>query len=128
MRMETTDVGKPSSWVKYRPSLCDDCRAHCCQLPVEVSPADLVRMGLATTDEAQGSLKKLAKKLMKARIIQSFKSRPQLLILEQKPNGDCLFLGVDRRCTIYETRPQVCRNFPEIGPRPGFCPSLKKKQ
>jgi Fe-S-cluster containining protein len=30
--------------------------------------------------------------------------------LQQKRNGDCLFLG-ERGCTIYERRPSVCRLY-----------------
>lgn len=123
---ELCDVGRPSTWVRYRPRLCEGCRAHCCQLPVEVSPADLVRMGLASPDEKQESIKRLGQRLLKEGVIQSFHARSRLFILEQKQNGDCRYLGADRRCTIYETRPDVCRQFPEIGPRPGYCPALLK--
>nr|WP_256595704.1 YkgJ family cysteine cluster protein [Chromobacterium violaceum] len=26
-----------------------------------------------------------------------------------------------RRCTIYERRPNTCRNHPKVGPKPNFC-------
>ncbi|WP_459943772.1 YkgJ family cysteine cluster protein [Desulfocastanea catecholica] len=29
--------------------------------------------------------------------------------------------GRTRRCTIYATRPETCRNHPRVGPRPGYC-------
>jgi len=29
--------------------------------------------------------------------------------MKQKPNGACVCLGDDQRCTIYETRPSICR-------------------
>lgn len=31
-------------------------------------------------------------------------------ILKHKPNGDCYYLG-EGRCTIYEDRPLICREF-----------------
>lgn len=31
-------------------------------------------------------------------------------MLEQKPNGDCVYLG-EHGCTIYEDRPIVCRSY-----------------
>lgn len=33
--------------------------------------------------------------------------------LDQKPNGDCIFLTKNKECAIYEIRPQFCRNYPE---------------
>jgi Fe-S-cluster containining protein len=32
------------------------------------------------------------------------------IALEQKPNGDCVYLG-DRKCEIWERRPILCRTF-----------------
>lgn len=31
--------------------------------------------------------------------------------LAQKDDGSCVYLGDDNRCSIYDRRPQVCRNF-----------------
>lgn len=31
--------------------------------------------------------------------------------LDQKDDGSCVYLGDDNRCSIYDRRPQVCRNF-----------------
>ncbi|MEK6624736.1 MAG: YkgJ family cysteine cluster protein, partial [Bdellovibrionota bacterium] len=36
------------------------------------------------------------------------------------------YLNEERRCSIYERRPETCRNHPKIGPRPNFCPYQKK--
>ena len=102
--------------------MCDGCWAACCTLPVEVSAYDLMRLELITEDEAASSLKKVAKRLMKEGIVQSFHPPRQLFILEQRFGRDCIFLGEDRLCTVYEARPEVCRKFPKIGPRPGHCP------
>jgi Fe-S-cluster containining protein len=94
-------------------------------LPVEASAADLIRLGLITEEEAAISLKEVARKLTKQKIIQSFSPKSQLFVLEQVSGRDCIYLGKDRRCTVYEKRPEVCRKFPKIGPRPGFCPASK---
>lgn len=32
------------------------------------------------------------------------------LVLQSTPNGDCVYLK-DNRCSIYETRPENCRNW-----------------
>lgn len=117
------DMGKPSTWVRFRPSLCEGCQADCCRLPVEVTAADLLRLGLVAPDECQGSLKRVARRLIEAGIVKSFSARTGLFTLEQRHGGDCQFLGTDRRCTVYERRPDVCREFPRIGPRPQYCPA-----
>lgn len=95
-------------------------------MPVEITLSDLVRMGLADADPAMESPKKIAKRLQKERIIKSYRASSGLFMLMQKSNDDCLFMGDDRLCTIYERRPEVCRAFPSIGPRPGFCPREDK--
>jgi Fe-S-cluster containining protein len=87
---------------------------------------DLMRLGLATEDEAAASLKKLAKRLQKEGIIRDFSPRTQIFIIEQRNGRDCIFLSKERLCTVYEKRPEVCRRFPTIGPRPGFCPAKRK--
>lgn len=116
------DSQRPSTWTRYRKGLCQGCWAGCCTLPVEVSAVDLIRLGLATEEEAAISLKILAKKLFRTKTIQAYKPKSQLFVLAQVGGRDCIYLGKDRLCTVYDRRPQVCRKFPEIGPRPGFCP------
>lgn len=112
-----------SRWTPFRPSLCKGCWAGCCHLPVEVSIEDLILMGIASEDDGSGSLKKLAKKLESQGIVKSFRSSTQLFTLQQRQDGGCRFLDHRNLCKIYATRPQVCRQFPSIGPRPGFCPA-----
>lgn len=125
--MSSPDAQRPSTWVPFKnKSMCQDCWAGCCTLPVEVSAHDLIRLELTDEEEAAVSLKQLAKRLMKERIIQAFNAKSQLFVLEQRHGRDCIYLGRDRLCTVYEKRPEVCRKFPSIGPRPGFCPAKKK--
>jgi uncharacterized protein len=125
MRCSMVEIDFPSTWVKYRKGLCEGCSAGCCTLPVEVSSEDLLRLGLANQDEVVGSLKKLARRLIKEGWVGSFRARTGLFTLAEV-RGGCVFLDKDRRCTVYERRPSVCRKFPlELGPRPGFCPAQK---
>ena len=109
--------------MKYRTGMCQGCWGGCCTLPVEVSAFDLMRLELIGEDEASGSLKKVARRLMKDGKIQHFNPRNQIFVLEQRQGRDCIYLHPKTRlCTVYEKRPQVCRSFPKIGPRPGYCP------
>jgi Fe-S-cluster containining protein len=96
-------------------------------MPVEIKISDLIRLGLVSEDEAEGSHKKIAKRLMKEKIVKSYRQGTEFFMLEQKYNGDCVFLDQNRLCTVYEKRPDTCRLFPKIGPRPGFCPGYPKK-
>ena len=125
--MSGIDVGRPSTWIPYRSGLCEGCWSGCCTLPVEVSVMDLVRLGVATEDEAAAGLKKLARRLEKDGVVQHFNSRSQIFTLEQRHGRDCIYLHPQTRlCTVYEKRPEVCRKFPKIGPRPGWCPAKRK--
>lgn len=120
------DQDRPSTWLRYQEKNCTACKATCCTMPVEVNAQDFVRLGLATEDEARAP-KKLFKKLKKAGVVRTFRASSGLYLLEQKGIRDCYFLGADRLCTVYEKRPDVCRDFPsKVGPRVGFCPYLPK--
>ena len=93
-------------------------------MPVEVKVADLIRLGIASIDEATNSIRKLAKRLKKEGFISSYREGTEFFMLTQKPNSDCYFLNSQTRlCTVYEKRPETCRQFPaEVGTRVGFCP------
>ncbi|MGE3974126.1 MAG: YkgJ family cysteine cluster protein [Bdellovibrionales bacterium] len=120
------DIDQPSTWSKYKDSLCHGCASNCCTMPVEITAPDLVRMELLDPEETTGSLKKAAKRLIREGIIKSFRAATGLFTLEQKSDRSCVFLSTDRRCTIYEKRPDVCRSFPtKVGPRVGYCPSKR---
>lgn len=97
-------------------------------MPVEVKLDDLVRLGVASRDEAQGSLKKLARRLTQTGILASYRAGTDLFMLSQKANSDCYFLDSQTRlCTVYERRPEVCRSFPKVGPRPEYCPFTNRR-
>jgi Fe-S-cluster containining protein len=129
----SVDPQRPTTWKVYKKGMCDGCFAGCCTLPVEVSAFDLIRLDLVTEDEASASLKKTANRLKRAGIVRSYHPQQGLFILEQRYGRDCLFLGEhDRLCTVYDKRPEVCRSFPKVGPKPGYCPArpnvVSKKQ
>lgn len=118
-----TDKDRPSTWIQYRAGFCAGCNASCCTMPVEVRLDDLLRLKVITIDEAQGSRRKMLKRLQKAGIVSSYREGTDLYLLQARPNGDCHFLHpISRLCQVYDLRPGVCREFPAIGPRPGFCP------
>ncbi|RYZ65332.1 MAG: YkgJ family cysteine cluster protein [Proteobacteria bacterium] len=125
--MSFVDIDRPSTWKFYRQGMCDKCYGGCCTMPVEVKLSDLIRLGVVTEDEALGSIKKVAKRLSREGIISSYRQGTELFMLSQKNIRDCYFLdSKTRRCTVYEKRPGVCREFPAIGPRPTFCPVTPK--
>lgn len=122
------DKDRPSTWKAYRSGLCEGCNAACCTMPVEINLEDLIRLKLISVDEASGSQKKIFRRLFRDGILSSFRDKTGLFMLTQKTNGDCYFLDERTRlCKVYDSRPQVCRSFPSIGPRPGFCPGEKIK-
>jgi Fe-S-cluster containining protein len=90
-------------------------------MPVEVNLFDLERLGLV--GEGELSPKKIARRLVGAKIVRHYRSATGLFLLQPKADGSCPFLGSDRRCTVYDRRPGVCRGFPrELGPRIHYCP------
>ena len=122
------DIDNTATWVKYSKRLCNHCAASCCRLPVEVQPADLIRMELMDEFELQVELKLVARRLTKQHLIEHFHSKSGTFILARMANGDCIFLERrTRRCTIYVQRPETCRNHPQVGPRSGYC-AFKKKE
>lgn len=122
------EIEKPSTWLKYKKGLCDTCNAGCCTLVVEVTCEDLVRLGLTDEWETENSLKGLIKRLKKSGVIKRYNFKTGKFVLTQYSGGDCQFLDKNRRCTVYEKRPEVCRNHPKaVGPRPGYCPYSPKK-
>jgi Fe-S-cluster containining protein len=92
-------------------------------MPVEIKGSDLLRLGLASEDELNESPKKVFSKLSRKGILRSYRASTGLFMLVQKTNSDCIFLDKSRLCTVYSQRPDVCRQFPSIGLRPGFCPA-----
>ncbi len=117
----------PNSWVKYRKGMCHSCQASCCKLPVEASLDDLLRIGVIDNFDLNEPIKNVAKQLQADRIIDHFNRKREKFTLARRANDDCIYLDQGtRRCTIYATRPEICRTHPLIGPKPNFCAYLEK--
>jgi len=118
------DVDRPDSWTRYRAGLCATCAANCCTMPLEVRLSDLVRLGWVDAFEAEHEdIRRIAKRLQKARLIDHFSHKHELFTLARRASGDCQLLdAATRRCTVYEQRPDTCRQHPQTkSPRPGWC-------
>jgi Fe-S-cluster containining protein len=89
---------------------CQRCTA-CCRWPGEVRLSD-------------GEIARIAafKGMSEIAFIQQFTRVTEDrrgLSLEEKPNGECVFLeGGD--CTVQPVKPQQCRDFPNLWNFPGF--------
>ncbi|MBU1564162.1 MAG: YkgJ family cysteine cluster protein [Proteobacteria bacterium] len=124
---QNADLENTRTWAKYSSKLCGHCVASCCSLPVEVKTEDLVRMQLIEEFSLQEDPKYIARRLIKERLVDHFHARTATFTLARRANGDCIYLDCStRRCIIYFSRPDTCRNHPGIGPRSGYC-AFKKK-
>ena len=94
------ELDRLETWQKYSAHMCGGCVSSCCTLPVEVKIKDLIRIG----------------------IVERYNNKSEIFTLQRMSNNDCLYLDRKTRfCTIYDKRPDTCRNHPKIGPRPGYC-------
>jgi Fe-S-cluster containining protein len=41
--------------------------------------------------------------------------RTFIVHLEREPDGSCVYLGQHGRCSIYESRPETCREYSCVG-------------
>jgi Fe-S-cluster containining protein len=116
------DVDDISTWTKYEPWLCETCRANCCSLPIEATIPDLIRMGVVTESEAKVPIETLETRLKQEGVIEHLYAKERIFILAQVDDKKCPHLDpTSRECRIYAKRPDACRDYPRIGPRPGFC-------
>ena len=116
-------VGSSITDEQYR-----DAGARIVATPEEVWAADLIRMELMDPSEAGEDLRMVARRQLKSGVAEHYHHRSATLTLARMANGDCCFLDSrSRRCTIYERRPDTCRNHPQIGPRSGYCAYMKKR-
>lgn len=122
MKLPSADIARTETWHRYQKGMCDSCMAGCCRLPVEVRLSDLQRLGVIDAFEMDEPLKNIGKRLMKKGVVQHVNQRDGIFTLTQHSSGDCFYLDrTTRRCTVYEKRPETCRNHPAVGPRSGFC-------
>ena len=116
------ELDRLETWQKYSSHMCGGCTSNCCTLPVEVKIKDLIRIGIVDEFERGDPPKNIAKRLQKEGIVERFNSKSEIFTLQRMSNNDCLYLDRKTRfCTIYDKRPDTCRNHPKIGPRPGYC-------
>lgn len=116
------ELDRTDTWIKYEKTMCSSCNSSCCTMPVEVRFNDLLRLGLVEEFERNEPRKQIAKRLQKEGIVERFHQKSEIFTLVRMGNNDCLYLDrKSRLCTVYEQRPETCRNHPKIGPRPGFC-------
>ncbi len=116
------DLDRTDTWIKYERTMCSSCVSSCCTMPVEVRFNDLLRLGLVQEFERDEPRKNIAKRLQKEGIVERFHQKSEIFTLVRMSNNDCLYLDRKTRlCTVYDLRPETCRNHPKIGPRPGFC-------
>lgn len=97
---------------------CDRCTA-CCRWPgqVKLSAEELSRIaGFLGLDEA--TFRNQFMRLNSARTG---------LVLEDRPDGACIFLEGDA-CRIQSVKPQQCRDFPNLWNFPGFQDACRAKE
>ena len=88
---------------------CSKCPAYCCSYPeIEVTPRDIERLGkrfeLGYREAEERFTKSDAKS--KVRLLRHKKDTVFATV--------CTFLDQEKRCcTVYESRPGVCRTYPE---------------
>jgi uncharacterized protein len=90
---------------------CDRCPSYCCSYPrIQVEPSDLMRLA-KHFGVTEGAARKM--------FVRRGEERGEL-ILRHTPDEiygtACQFLDRGtRRCSIYEARPAICRNYPGDG-------------
>jgi Fe-S-cluster containining protein len=116
------ELDRLDTWAKYTADMCHSCMSSCCTLPVEVRLNDLIRIGVVDEFERSEPAKNIAKRLQKEGLVERFHQKSGIFTLTRMSNNDCYYLDRKTRlCTIYDKRPDTCRNHPKIGPRPGYC-------
>ena len=87
---------------------CQSCPAYCCAYPIiQVNGADIKRLGKHlrhTEAETRANFT-----VMENSRVRRLKMTPD----QQFQTDSCIFLDKDsRQCTVYEGRPQICREHP----------------
>lgn len=116
-----------SRWSLYKKGMCESCEGLCCYMPVEVELSDLIRLGILVDFHLELPLNQQTKEALKNPAVLRYTPSTKKYTLAQKPDNSCYFLDKNKKCTVYENRPDTCRNHPKIGPRPNYCAYLKKE-
>jgi uncharacterized protein len=103
--------------VKYS---CEKCPAYCCSYPdIEVTPRDIERLAKRFGIDYRTAEVRFTK--------PDDKDKARLLRHRRDTVFDsvCMFLDQEtRRCTVYDSRPHVCRDYPD-SPRCGYYEFLR---
>jgi len=98
---------RPTTTYKALKYDCEKCVAYCCSIydRVQVTPRDIKKLAAHFRVEPEVATQRFTKVFGKERILRRKADR----LFGQA----CMFLNQDtRKCTIYNARPLVCREFP----------------
>jgi uncharacterized protein len=93
---------------------CERCPSYCCSYPrIPIEESDVLRLAQHFGLAPEAARRRFTKR----------SSEPGERVLRHQPDviygTVCRFLDREtRRCTVYEARPGICRNYP--GPRCGY--------
>jgi Fe-S-cluster containining protein len=113
-------------WLPFKKEMCETCVGSCCYMPVEVMIPDLLNLKILEDFHIELSDKEILKVALKHPAIKRYTPSTGKFTLNRKPNGACFYLTEKGKCSVYEQRPNTCRNHPKIGPKPNFCAYIKK--
>lgn len=78
-------------------SLCGQCGSECCDSSTPFTKEDIA------------SIKKDYRKLLRG--VEFIPDGNGVFTLRKRSNEQCVFLDQNKRCRIYDIRPQICRDF-----------------
>lgn len=78
-------------------SFCGQCGSECCDSSTPFTKEDLA------------NIKKTNRKLLRG--VELIPSGNSAFTLRKRSNEQCVFLDENKRCKIYDIRPQICRDF-----------------
>jgi Fe-S-cluster containining protein len=84
-------------FIPINKELCSQCGAECCDVSTPFNMEDIKR------------IKKKYKKLLRG--VKLVPTQADAYSLQKRGNKQCVFLDKNKRCKIYEDRPQICRDF-----------------
>jgi Fe-S-cluster containining protein/uncharacterized coiled-coil protein SlyX len=91
---------------------CDKCERKCCPPRVVISLYDVARfMDKGLGEHIAGTFEGFVKLFLSDDGKDVELSRPYMAVTDSEA-GDCVFLDEDRKCSIYEDRPLICRAYP----------------
>ena len=105
--MKTIKIVPAAPRAKYS---CLKCPGYCCSYPrIEVKPSDLKRLARYFNVSIEVAARRFTR-------IYMDDGKPERILRHQKDtvfDTICRFFDTEeRRCTIYEGRPQACREYP----------------